>query len=81
MQHGAQSRSHHAISKNGMVSMSARVKPVSLAMRFASWRITDGSKFVFFDQAKIAHLDALIVFEREVQQFLFADVAQAGEQH
>lgn len=55
--------SHHTISEKGMALISSAEKLVSLAKRRASIFNVASLQVVFFNQTKIASLQAVVVFE------------------
>lgn len=65
----AQSLSHHSIRSKGMASISAAEKPVSLAKALAATRCVSALKFILFDQAKIAGLQAVVVTQAQGGSF------------
>ena len=60
--------SHHTISENGMALISAAEKLVSLAKRRASVFNVASLQVVFFNQTKIAGLQAVVVLDLQAGQ-------------
>ncbi|MHC8309958.1 hypothetical protein ACYZUC_10155 [Pseudomonas sp. GT1P32] len=69
----AQSVSHHTISENDMALISAAEKPVSLAKRRASVFNVASLQVVFFNQTKIAGLQAVVVLDLQAGQIRVGD--------
>ena len=65
--------SHHTIRSKVMDSISAAENPVSLAKSIAAILSVVALHVVFFDQAKIAGLQAVVVLEFQGQQVCLGD--------